>query len=108
MEAAARPVQFLRGYPWARMRCQTACFSSSLMNTQLATSMAVRPQPRQMSSNRVEHTATQGESGLETGREPAAPGDAAAGAAPASGADDGEAAASGANSRGTGRDIRER
>jgi len=32
------------------------------MKTQLATSMAERPHPRQYSSNSVEHTATQGES----------------------------------------------
>src|SRR3546814_34971 len=51
-----------RGYPCARMRCHTTCFSSSVMNTQLDTSMAVRPQPRQISSNKVEQTATQGES----------------------------------------------
>src|SRR5690606_12263320 len=51
-----------RGYPCARMRCQTACFWSSVMKTQLDTSAAVRPQPRQISSNRVEQTATQGES----------------------------------------------
>jgi hypothetical protein len=33
------------------------------MLTQLDTSIAVRPQPRQISSNSVEHTATQGVSG---------------------------------------------
>ena len=48
------------------MRIQTARFSSSVMKTQLATSMAVRPQPRQMSSNSVEQTATQGIRGLES------------------------------------------
>src|SRR3546814_19636113 len=44
------------------MRCQTCRFSSSSRNTQLATSMAVRPQPLHISSYRVEQTATQGES----------------------------------------------
>jgi hypothetical protein len=44
------------------MRCHTTCFSSSLKKTQLETSVAVRPQPRQISSNNVEQTATQGES----------------------------------------------
>src|SRR5687768_14198133 len=43
------------------MRSQTSRFSSSSRKTQLATSMAVRPQPRQISSYNVEHTATQGE-----------------------------------------------
>jgi len=41
-----------------------ARFSSSLKKTQLATSMAVRPQPRQISSYRVVQTATHGESDM--------------------------------------------
>lgn len=44
------------------MRSQISRFSSSERNTQLATSMAVRPHPRQISSYKVEHTATHGES----------------------------------------------
>jgi len=44
------------------MRVHTAFFSPSSMKTQFETSMTVRPQPRQISSNSVEHTATQGES----------------------------------------------
>jgi len=46
------------------MRCHTTSFSSGDINTQLETSITVRPQPRHISSKRVEHTATQGESGL--------------------------------------------
>ena len=38
------------------------------MNTQFETSITVRPQPRQMSSNKVEQTATQGESGKDASR----------------------------------------
>jgi hypothetical protein len=45
------------------MRVQTHDFSSSDMNTQLATSVTVRPQPRHTSSKVVEQTATQGVSG---------------------------------------------
>ncbi len=45
------------------MRIQTASFSVSVMNTQCATSLTVRPQPRHTSSNVVEQTATQGVSG---------------------------------------------
>ena len=38
-------------------------FSCGVINTQLDTSMTVRPQPRHISSKSVEQTATQGESG---------------------------------------------
>jgi len=58
----SRPYPLRRGYPCARIRCHTICFSSSVIKTQLETSIAVRPQPRHISSNRVEQTATQGES----------------------------------------------
>jgi hypothetical protein len=45
------------------MRSHTARFSSSLKNTQLLTSAAVRPQPWQISSNSVEQMPMQGLSG---------------------------------------------
>lgn len=54
---------FLRGYPCDKIRCQTTSFCSAFINTQSATSVTVRPQPRQISSKVVEHTATQGVSG---------------------------------------------
>jgi hypothetical protein len=39
-----------------------ACFSSGVINTQLQTSIAVLPQPWQISSNKVEQMPMQGES----------------------------------------------
>jgi hypothetical protein len=44
------------------MRVHMACFSSGVINTQLQTSIAVLPQPWQMSSNKVEQMPMQGES----------------------------------------------
>ena len=67
-----RPVSFAdflhgypcrRGYPCAVILTQTTSFSSAVMATQWATSSTVRPQPRHISSNVVEQTATQGVSG---------------------------------------------
>ncbi|RWA51072.1 hypothetical protein AU476_25530 [Cupriavidus sp. UYMSc13B] len=52
------------------MRSQTTCFSSSLKNTQLLTSEAVRPQPWQISSNSVEQMPMQGLSGRRTAWNP--------------------------------------
>ena len=49
------------------MRSQITSFSSDVSTTQFATSTKVRPQPRQMMSKVVEHTATQGESGRFSG-----------------------------------------
>lgn len=54
-----------RGYPSAVILIQTRSFSSSDMNTQLATSTTLRPQPRHISSKVVEQTATHGVSGRE-------------------------------------------
>ncbi|SOZ21757.1 hypothetical protein CBM2609_A100053 [Cupriavidus taiwanensis] len=45
------------------IRSHTCCFSSSLKNTQLLTSAAVRPQPWHTSSNKVEQMPMQGLSG---------------------------------------------
>jgi hypothetical protein len=42
------------------MRCHTAAFSSGVMNTQLLTSIKVRPQPLQISSYSVEQMPMQG------------------------------------------------
>ena len=44
------------------MRVQMACFSSGVINTQLQTSIAVLPQPWQISSNNVEQIPMHGES----------------------------------------------
>src|SRR5687767_7044330 len=45
------------------MRFQTSSLSAGAIDTQCATSTTERPQPRQISSNVVEQTATQGVSG---------------------------------------------
>jgi len=45
------------------MRSHTASFSASSMKTQLLTSMALRPQPWQISSNKVEQMPMHGLSG---------------------------------------------
>lgn len=49
--------------PSRSIRSQTTRFSASLMKTQFETSVAVRPQPLQISSKSVEQTPMQGLSG---------------------------------------------
>ncbi|SPA24729.1 hypothetical protein CBM2637_A170063 [Cupriavidus taiwanensis] len=61
--SAAQPWRKRLPVPSRVMRSHTCCFSSSLKNTQLLTSAAVRPQPWHTSSNKVEQMPMQGLSG---------------------------------------------